>query len=1168
MTATADSRFVHLHVHTQFSMLDSTLRVGDLVDRAVEDAAGAIAMTDHNNLFGAVDFFKAARKADVRPILGAEVNIVELDRRDVEVRRAGTIVLLCATLRGYRNLCFLLSRAFMDTPPRLGQPRIDRALLAEHVEGLIGLSGSLSGEVPQLLLRGQIDEAARLARHYHGLFGGDFYLEVIRNGIKEQARIEPGLISLSEELAIPMVAAADAHYGTQADAGAHEVLMCVQMGKSLPTLDTRARITDSLHLAPASEMVERFSDLPEAVENTARIAERCDVEIPLGQTFLPTFETPEGYDAEGYLRHLAAEGLQRRLMVARASGLEPDDAVYLERLDKELGIINHMGFPGYFLIVWDFIHYAYTHGVPVGPGRGSGAGSLVAYSLRITDIDPMRYGLLFERFLNPERVSMPDFDIDFCMNKRDQVIRYVMQKYGEDNVGQIITYGTMKAKAVIRDVSRVLGLTFGEADRAAKLVPDDLGMTLAKAFKEEPRLLALGDEDPRYARLFEVAPTLEGLNRQPGMHAAGVVIGDKPLWEYVPLYAVHNEDESVTRITQFAKNEVEEAGLVKFDFLGLKTLTVVDHAVRIINEVAAQTGEAALDISVIPLDVASVFALITSGNTTGVFQMESSGFKELLRKLKPDCLEDIIAAVALYRPGPLQSGMVDAFIRRKHGEEQVIYPHPALEQTLEETYGVMVYQEQVMQAASVLAGFSLGQADILRRAMGKKKPSEMAKQREIFRSGCVQRGVDAAQADSIFETIEKFAGYGFNKSHSAAYGLISYQTAWLKALHPVEFMAALLTCDGDNTDKVVRLIAEARAMDITVLPPSVNASAHDFTVDQGAIRFGLGAIKGVGGGAVESILAARTDGGTFGGLLDFCERVDLRRVNRRVMEALCKCGAFDEFELPRQGIFDALEKAIERAQALQRDREVGQFNLFGELEAAGPADGPTVDFVDRSMEWPEKVRLQFEKECLGFYVSGHPLDRFQDEVRRLGCTPLSEVGRKRNRDQVLIGAVVSELRERPLKSGNGRMAFVGIEDLSGAAELLVFSRVYAEAEGPLKSDSPLLVKATIQHEGDGDAVSVKLRVESVQTLATVRQERTQRIRLRVDASDVAPERLDTLRRLMGHEGGGGLPVELAVVFPGDGEAVITLGGAYRLDASDDLVDSVERVLGVGSVGFL
>ena len=1162
--AEATTGFVHLHTHTQFSMLDSTIRVSDIVARATADGASAIAVTDHNNMFGAVDFFKAAKKDGVKPILGAELNLVAGDRRDPEVRKSCTIVLLCKDEPGYRNLCYLLSRAYMDAPPRSPGPRIDRGLLAERAEGLIALSGSLSGEIPQHVLRGEFEEAKQLCRQYQTLFPDCFYLEIIRNGIKEQERVNSGLIHLSEELGIPLVAAADAHYARQEDAGAHEVLMCIQMGKSLPTLDTRARVTDDLHLAPAAEMLERFADLPEAIANTVVIAEQCNVEMDLGNTYLPDYDVPEGHDTESFMRQISHEGLQRRLTAARALGLEPVEQDYIDRLEVELEIIVEMEFPGYFLIVWDFIEWAKNNDVPVGPGRGSGAGSLVAYSLRITDIDPLRYGLLFERFLNPERVSMPDFDIDFCMNKRDRVIRYVQQKYGEDNVGQIITYGTMKAKAVVRDVGRVYGLTFGEADRAAKLIPDDLGMTLDQAFKVEPRLKEICKEDPRYQRLFEVGRTLEGLNRQPGMHAAGVVIGKKPLWEYVPLYAVHGDDGSLTRITQFAKNEVEEAGLVKFDFLGLKTLTVVDHAVRLVNETRARKGEEPLDISAIPLHAPKVFDLISSGDTTGVFQLESSGFKDLLRKLRPDCLEDIIAAVALYRPGPLQSGMVESFIERKHGRERVAYPHPDLAATLGETYGVMVYQEQVMQAARVLAGFSLGQADIMRRAMGKKKPAEMAKQREIFTQGAAANGVPDAQAGEIFDTIEKFAGYGFNKSHSAAYGLITYQTAWLKAYYPVEFMAALLTCDGDNTDKVVRLIAEARAMGITVLPPSVNDSADDFTVASGAIRFGMGAVKGVGSGAVESVIAARDEGGSFGDLFDFCERVDLKRCNKRVLEALIKCGAFDDFKLPRLGLFGALEKAIERAAALQHDKEVGQFNLFGELEVSTPASNPVMALIDADDEWPDKVRLQFERACLGFYVSGHPLDAFGGEVRRLGCTRISDLPTKRHRESVQLGVVVSEMRERVLKSGNGRMAFVSLEDQSGQAELIVFSKAFALAEEALKSDEPLLVTCTVQHEGEGNEAQIKLRAESVRTLTEVRAERTRLIRLKLAVEQADPRRLKRLQEmLIGQE--GGMPVELSLAIAGEGEAIIALGAHHRMQPDEETVGRVERLLGKGSV---
>ncbi len=1162
--------FVHLHTHTQFSMLDSTVRIGDLVKRAVDDGVGAIAITDHNNLFGAVEFLKAAKKGGIKPIYGAEVNLTAGDRHDGEIRKTYTIVLLCRDLTGYRNLCYLLSRAYMDAPAKSPGPRIDRALLAERKEGLIALSGSLSGEIPQALLRGDYDEAATLARTYQGMFGSDgFFLEVIKNGIKEQDRVNEALVRLSEELEIPLVAGSDAHYAKKEDAAAHEILMCVQLGKSVADQEGPARITDDLDLAPAAEMVERFADLPDAVANTLTIAAQCNVEIPLGTTFLPTFEVPDGFPSESYLAHLAQEGLARRVAVSRGQGLTIDDDEYAARLDFELGIINQMGFPGYFLIVWDFINYAKQNGVPVGPGRGSGAGSLVAYSLGITDIDPLRYSLLFERFLNPERVSMPDFDIDFCMNKRERVIQYVTQKYGANNVGQIITYGTMKAKAVVRDVARVLGLTFAEADRAAKLIPDDLGMTLEKAFETEPRLKELVKEDDRYARLFEYARTLEGLNRQPGMHAAGVVIGDKPLWEYVPLYAVHTDDGALTLITQFAKNEVEEAGLVKFDFLGLKTLTVVDHALRLINAKKKRAGEPPLDIMLIDLADKRVFENIMRGDTTGVFQLESSGFKDLLRRLKPDCFEDIIAAVALYRPGPLQSGMVDSFIRRKHGEEVVTYPHPNLATILKETYGVMVYQEQVMQSASALAGFSLGQADILRRAMGKKKASEMAKQREVFAKGCAERGVPEGQATDIFDTIEKFAGYGFNKSHSAAYGLITYQTAWLKTHYPVEFMAALLTSDGDNTDKVVRLIAETRSMGITVLPPSVAQSDSDFTTGDNAIRFGLGAVKGVGGGAVEAILQARDEDGTFTDLYDFCERVDLRRVNRRVMEALVKCGAFDGFGDTRMSLWTELDRAIERGQTVQRDKAAGQFSLFGALEPATPPPKPARDTLVLREEWPDKQRLGYEKECLGFYVSGHPLDRYVHDIRRLGATPIARLGDIEDRQEVTVAAVISDLRERIAKSGNGRMAFINLEDLTGRVELLVFTKAYPLFEPYLHADEPLLVTARVTREGEGDAKQLKLRADSVVTLREARADRTSRARLTLPADVVGGAHLTHLEELLAPAGAGDtVPVDVVVHVPAQGKVTLRLAATWRMAVDDDAISRVERVIGKGNVAFV
>ena len=1176
VSETPAPKFVHLHTHTEFSMLDSTIRVGQIAERAKKDGSGAIALTDHDNMFGAVDFYKAAKKAGVKAILGAECSLVPEDRMDANSARTMTIVLLCRDLAGYRNLCFLLSRAYMDTPPKLGRPRIDRPLLEGHAAGLIALSGSLSGEIPQAVLRGNLDEARSLARHYQAVFGRDgFYLEIIRNGIKEQERVNEGLLRISEELEIPLVATADAHYDKREDAGAHEILMCIQLGKSLPSLDTKARITDELYLAPAAEMIERFADLPEAIANTVKIAAMCEVDLGLGKTFLPTYQVPEGFDAASYMGHLARLGLDKRLAKMRALGESPDESVYRPRLELEIECIAKMGFPGYFLIVWDFIAYAKEHGIPVGPGRGSGAGSLVAYALQITDIDPIRYTLLFERFLNPERVSMPDIDIDFCFERRGEVIEYVRERYGRDSVGQIITFGTMKARAAVRDVARVLGLSFAEADRAAKLIPEDLGMTLEKAFEVEKRLHELVAEDPRYERLFEIAKMLEGMNRQPGMHAAGVVIGDKPLWEYVPLYAVHDENGRVMRITQFAKNEVEEAGLVKFDFLGLKTLTVVDHAVRLVNESRLKNGKTAkerepLDIMAIDLADKSTFDLMSSGNTTGVFQLESSGFKELLRKLRPDAIEDIIAAVALYRPGPLQSGMVDSFIRRKHGQEKVEYPHPLLAEVLKETYGVMVYQEQVMQSASALAGFSLGQADILRRAMGKKKAEEMQKQRASFEAGAATKGVDAKQASDIFDTIEKFAGYGFNKSHSAAYGIISYQTAWLKAHYPSEFMAAMLTSDGDVTDKVVRLIAETRAMGLTVLPPSVNRSDLDFTTADGAIRFGLGAVKGVGQGAVEAILSARADGGMYKDLYDFTERADLKRVNKRVMEALVKCGAFDELGSTRRGLWDELDRAIERGQTTQRDKLAGQFSLFGALVEApkkAVAKEATLEVLMSKEEWPDKLRLSYEKECLGFYVSGHPLDRYAGDIQRMGLTKIAALEEIDDRREVTIAGVIGEVRERVTKSGNGRMAFIQLEDLTGRIELQVFTKAYPSFEPFLQGDEPILVVGRVQREGDDEeAVQVKFKADSARLLRDVRASSTKRARIELPAEVVTTAHLKHLNDLLRGRADG-VQVDMVVNVRGKGKALVKLGDEYRLGMDDELLGKIERLVGKGSVVF-
>ena len=1198
--------FTHLHLHTQYSLLDGAIKVKDLVKRAVEFKMEAVAVTDHGNMFGAVDVFQKAKGAGLKPILGCEVYVAGNDRFDRTDRHAYHMVLLAKTLEGYRNLVYLVSMAQMEGFYYF--PRIDKKILKAHSAGLVGTTACLGGEVAQAVMAGTMDKARDLALTYKSIFEpGSFFLEVQDNGIPEQVGVNEALYQLSRDIDVPLVATNDCHYLNREDADAHDILMCVQMGK---TIDDEKRVrhdTDQFYFKHPDEMARAFAAVPEAVHNTMRIAEMCDVELPLGKVFLPKYETPPDDSLESYLRKVARDGLARRFPEIDPTGDAIDRDAYRARLEHELDVIIKMDFPGYFLIVWDFIRHAKEQGIPVGPGRGSGAGSLVAYSLEITDIDPIRYGLLFERFLNPERVSMPDFDIDFCMNRREEVIQYVTQKYGSDHVGQIVTFGTLKARGTVRDVARVLGLSYGEADVVAKLVPEVLGITLGEALKQEPKLKALYDADPNVKRVIDVASALEGLNRHTGMHAAGIVIGDKPLWQYVPILKGQNGE----LVTQFAKDEVEKAGLVKFDFLGLRTLTVIAEAVRLIRS----GPDPAFDIKKLPMDDPAVFDLLSSGDTIGVFQLESSGFQELMKKLRPDRFEDIIAAVALYRPGPLEGGMVDDFVRRKHGEVQVRYPHPLLAGVLEETYGVIVYQEQVMQIANILAGYSLGDADLLRRAMGKKKAEEMAKQRERFKEGAAAKDIDPRLAMDIFDLVEKFAGYGFNKSHSAAYALISYHTAYLKAHFPVEFMAAILTSEKEHTEKIVKFIAEVRSKGIEVLPPDVNESEEDFSVVRAplgnaaaaqraaggsAIRFGLGAVKGIGSNAVKAILDARSPGrgpggmgpggegpgekgpgakgrgdpgaedahGPFSSLFDFAERIDARRVNRKVVESLVKCGAFDFTAAPRHVLFASIDKAMDRASQAQRDRDSGQLNLldmFGGPPSKASDALVREDDLAEDARWNEQQRLAFEKECLGFYITGHPLDRYSKELKRYANTTSGQVERLAQRAEVSIAGVVAAIRERSLKSGKGRMAFVQLEDREGQVEIVFFASVYMEAEDVVKSDEPLLVRGSVQVEGDGENLVRRVRAEEVVKLADVRRERTSRVHLHASSAlleqDGVVERLRTA--IARHK--GGCAVRVHVEVPETGVAVVALGDDWTVTPTDDLLFDLEAVLGADRV---
>ncbi|MBX5481750.1 MAG: DNA polymerase III subunit alpha [Myxococcaceae bacterium] len=1188
--------FTHLHLHTLYSLLDGAIRMKDLIKTVKEKGMSAVAVTDHGNMFGTIDFYKKAKEAGIKPIIGLEAYVAgPKGRTDRTERIANHLILLAKNEEGYANLRYLSSMAYLDG--FYYHPRIDKQLLKDHSKGLFALTACLGGEVTAHAFRGDMDAARAAALEYKNIFEpGHFFLEIQSNGMPEQEKANENLKQLARDIDVPLAATADAHYVSQKDARAHELLMCIASKKTLADNKRMRHSTDRLYITSPEEMLSYFSDVPEAVHNTMRIAEACTLELKLGKPMLPTFKVPETHTPDTYMAELARKGLEARFNEFDEVGLKYDREVYRARLEMEIGVIQKMGFSGYFLIVQDFINWAKNHNIPVGPGRGSGAGSLVAYCLRITDLNPIPYNLLFERFLNPERVSMPDFDVDFCQDRRDEVIKYVSSKYGQDNVGQIITFGQLKAKSVLRDVCRVFGLPFSEGDRIAKLVPEVLNITLKqsiygdpdKGIAGEPRLKEMMDNPTVVGNVegigevttrdvLEIAMALEGLNRQAGMHAAGVVIADKPLWEFVPVYSPPGEQRVL--VTQFAKDEVEAAGLVKFDFLGLKTLTVIQHALDLINR--NRPPDQKIHRHQIPLDDPDTYALISRGDTSGVFQMESSGFTEMVMRLKPSCFEDIIAAGALYRPGPLDSGMVDVFINRKHGREKVVYPHPALEPVLKDTYGVIVYQEQVMQISQILGGYTLGRADLLRRAMGKKKADVMAKEREGFLEGCKKNNVDPKVANEIFDLMEKFAEYGFNKSHSAAYGLITLHTAWLKAHHPIEFMAALLTSEKDNTDKVVAHIAEARAAGHEVLPPDINVSELAFGAVDGKIRFGLGAIKGVGEGAIEAILEARKDG-PFKDLFDFCERVDTRRVNRKVIEALVKAGAFDFLQRPRRQLFETIEKALERGAAAQHDREVGQSSLFGMFDAAGGGSSGSAGDHDyaRVDEWPEKERLAYEKEAIGFYVSGHPLHQYEKELKRYARSCAS-VQRARRDDKITVAGIVAALRERPTKTGK-RMAWVTLEDLTGSVELVVFpgkdgskpvmdkngkwvrgqSRPgYEHWESLLKSDEPILVTGTVQFSNrDEEQATAELIVENIQSLKEVREKRARRVEVRATNDLFTEERLLKLAQLArAHE--GATPLAVSMIFPGEAEAIIG-GTRFKVNPSDDFVYQVNQLFGM------
>jgi DNA polymerase III subunit alpha len=1139
--------FAHLHVHSQYSIADATARVDELCTKVAEMGMTSVAITDHDNLHGAVHFAKAAKKAGIKAIYGCCLSIAARPMGE-HVLRTHHLTLLAETDEGYANLVHLVSKAHLLAPSG-GSPRIDHALLAERSAGLICLSGDMSGEIPNALLRGQQREVDRHVKRYMELFGPErFFVEVQNAGLVEDESLRPQLYELADRHGLRCVATGDVHYINRDGARAHEVLMCIGLGLQTPD-DPDWLPTAGYWLADQAEMQRRFDDRPDAVQCAADIAERCNVTLDLGKTYLPKFDVPDGHTITSYFQKLSTDGLQERFDEFRKFDKTFDEQVYKERLEIEIGVIKRMDFPGYFLIVWDFIRWAREQGIAVGPGRGSGAGSLVAYSLKITDIDPLPYNLLFERFLNEERVSLPDFDIDFCVKRRGDVIDYVAGKYGVDHVAQIATFGTLKPRGAIRDAGRVLGVPLSVVDEIAKLVPDDLKITVESAMAREPRLRERAAQDPEIHQLLEAAAQIEGAVRNVGTHAAGVVISEKKLWEYVPVFRGAGNEI----VTQFAKDEVEEAGLVKFDFLGLKNLTMIQHCTKLINDTRGP-GEAPLDIIAIPLDSEEAYGVMGRGDTAGIFQMESEGFTRMIKELRPTEFDDVIAAGALYRPGPLGMGMHTRYIQRKHGNEPVEFDHPLLEPILKETYGVIVYQEQVMQIARELAGFSLGGADILRRAMGKKKKAEMDEQRKIFLAGTAEREIDEETAKGVFSLMESFADYGFNKSHAAAYGLITYQTAYLKAHHRTEFFAALLTADKDDTGKVVGYLQAARLSKIQVLPPHINASQLSFSVVDDVIRFGLGAIKGVGSGAVEVLLQAR-ESGPFASLFDLCRRVDMKRVNRRVIEALVKCGAFDCFEQPREVLWSNVDKGIERAQAEQREKESGQTSLFG---AVAGAVGFEVDdrYLPAKETWTARQTLEYEKACLGFYVTGHPLDRFSSKLWRLDCQTLSrcqnpEILKQFTRGKFLVksAAVVVSFRERKTRKDK-QMGILVIEDLSAQAELLCFDPVLSRLREVLSQDVPLLLTLNVQRDRR-DESQVSLRIEDASPLELAMADMSDYLRITLTLDQCHDRSLKELRELLLRNGRAFTPVDSAAAVAEEDNRQTDMLGEAAEDETDE-----------------
>ncbi len=1133
------SEFIHLHLHTQYSLLDGACRIPELLELAKKYKMDSLAITDHGNMFGAIEFYKEAQKAGIKPIIGCEVYVAPGSRLDKSTsgidEAAYHFILLCRDEEGYHNLMKLVSIGYLEG--FYYRPRIDKEVLSLHSKGLIGLSACLKGEIPSLLAQKRFNDALKCADDLSNILGkNNFYLELQENLIPEQKLANQGLIKIAKELKIPLVATNDVHYLARDRASSHEALLCIQTQSFLDDPNHMRFQTDEFYFKSPEEMKKLFEYAPEAVANTVEIAQRCNLELDFSTVHLPKYEPPVGMTKEEFLDQLCQKGLKERF--GEASG------EIAKRLEYELEMIRKMGFVSYFLIVWDFIHYSKEKGIPVGPGRGSAAGSIVSYLLGITDINPLQYGLLFERFLNPDRLGLPDIDIDFCYERRQEVIDYVTEKYGQENVAQIITFGTMQARAVVRDVGRVMGLSYADVDRIAKMIPPDPNINLRDALQSEPQLKDLYKNNQQVQRLVDTAVQLEGLNRHASIHAAGVVIADKPLNNYMPLFKTG--DDQVT--TGYSMGILEKIGLLKVDFLGLRTLTVIDQTLKIVRETKGKD----IDINHIPLDDPATYKLLSSALTIGVFQVESSGMRDLLRKLEPERFEDIIALLALYRPGPIGSGMLDDFIQRRHNRVPIKYDHKKLENILKETYGIMVYQEQIMQIASDLAGFTLSQADLLRRAMSKKNPDVMERQRKDFVTGCVKNSISSTIANKIFDLIDYFSGYGFNKSHSAAYAMISYRTAYLKANYPVEFMTALLTSERDNTDKIVEYVNEAGRMGIKVLPPDINESSALFkVVDEENIRFGLLAVKNVGFGAVDSILQAREQG-PFKSLEDFCQRIDLRLANHKVLESLIKCGALDTFLMPRAQMTAALSILMESASRINKDKAKGQLSFF-DLGESSAGFSPQVNNIPQVKEWPEPQLLSFEKDMLGFYVSGHPLARYAHQLKRFTSFSTVNLAQSQDGQEIKLVGLISKIKHTITRAKQEKMAILKLEDLEGVVELLVFPAAYQSCSRYILPNTVVLVRGRLNLREDTPKIIVNdlFPIDEVYKLVSA---------VNINLAGIRETLFESLKELL-IASGGKIPIYLHLDTPTKSRVQLVVGQGLYVTPSEKLLEDIESLVG-------